>query len=128
MLCARQYFLSGNENERSLSQKIDKLWREVEWNFYRGEDKENVLVWHWSPNFGWKMNFRIRGYNETLITYILAASSPTYGTPPEIYHEGWADGGKIRQSDPEKPLRLFHQGNEELGGATFLGSLFISWS
>lgn len=41
------------------------------------------------------MNFPVRGYNECLIMYILAASSPTHGVPAEVYHEGWAEGGKI---------------------------------
>jgi hypothetical protein len=36
------------------------------------------------------MNFPLYGYNETLITYILAASSNKYAIDPIVYHEGWA--------------------------------------
>ena len=36
------------------------------------------------------MNFEIRGWNECLITYVLAASSPRYAICPEVYHRCWA--------------------------------------
>ena len=45
------------------------------------------------------MNFAVTGYNECLIMYVLAAASPTHGVPAEVYHEGWARGGAIR-NDP----------------------------
>ena len=50
---------------------------------------QNVLYWHWSPEYGWEMNFPVHGYNECLIMYILAAASPTHGVPAAVYHEGW---------------------------------------
>jgi hypothetical protein len=37
------------------------------------------------------MNFELRGWNETLITYILAASSPRYSIDPQVYHHCWAE-------------------------------------
>ncbi|HPW63828.1 MAG TPA: glucoamylase family protein, partial [Cyclobacteriaceae bacterium] len=84
LLCVRQYFKDGNENEKSLAGRIDKLWREVEWDWYRNGGK-NVLYWHWSPDKQWKMNFPLEGYNECLITYVLAASSPTHSVPAVTY-------------------------------------------
>ena len=119
ILCARQYFRIGNPEEQLLAQRLNQLWLSIEWNFYRGEEVENVLFWHWSPDYEWEMDFRIRGYNECLITYILAASSPTYGVGPEVYHEGWAMDGKIVEQDTLKPLRLIHQGNPSKGGPLF---------
>jgi hypothetical protein len=66
------------------------LWRDVEWDWYtRGR---NVLTWHWSPNNGWAMDLDIRGWNECLITYLLAASAPRYGVDPDVYHKGFALG------------------------------------
>ena len=82
------------ERELSLATRIDQLWREVDWNFYR-QNGQNVLYWHWSPQYAWEMNFPIHGYNECLIMYILAAASPTHGIPPKVYHEGWAENGAI---------------------------------
>ena len=84
LLCARQYFSEGNEPERALVADIDRLWREVDWNFFtRGG--QDVIYWHWSPDHIWEMNFPVRGYNECLILYILAASSPTHPINPQAY-------------------------------------------
>ncbi len=81
----------------------------------------NVLYWHWSPTYEWQMNFAVTGYNECLIMYVLAASSPTYGIPAEVYHEGWARGGKIRDSVNAYgyTLKLHHNYARELGGPLF---------
>jgi hypothetical protein len=93
LLCARQYFTGGGEAE--LCRRIDALWREVEWNWHT-RDGGDVLYWHWSPNNGWSMNHAIRGWNECLITYVLAAASPRYAIAPEVYHRGWTAGADFR--------------------------------
>lgn len=117
LLTAHQYYVNGSKEEKALAARIDKLWRNVEWDWHtNGED---VLFWHWSPNFSWDMNFPIRGYNECLITYILAASSPTHGVSADVYHKGWAENGKIvgpHEVEGYK-LNLRYQGTE-------LGPLF----
>ena len=95
LLCVRQYFAEGNAEERQLAQQVDQLWKEVEWNWYT-KGGENVLYWHWSPNYVWEMNFPVGGYNECLIMYVLAAASPTHTIAPEVYHQGWARNGGIR--------------------------------
>ena len=93
LLAAHQYYINGSDEEKKLASRIDQLWRKVEWNWY--QNGQNVLYWHWSPEYEWIMNFPVRGYNECLIMYVLAASSPTYGITPEVYHEGWGESGKI---------------------------------
>jgi hypothetical protein len=122
LLCVRQYFRDGSPAERALAERIDRLWRGVEWDWYQ-RGGQNALYWHWSPDKGWAMNFRIEGYNECLITYVLAASSPTQPIPAAAYHEGWARGGRIRNStDPKTPgprLELNHQGDSRSGGPLF---------
>jgi hypothetical protein len=94
LLAVKQYFIAGNKQEQQLVAKIDQLWREIEWDWF--QNGENVLFWHWSPNYHWKMNFKVRGYNECLIMYVLGASSPTHPINPKAYHEGWAMNGKIK--------------------------------
>ena len=119
LLAVKEYFKDGNSEEQQLSAKIDQLWREVEWDWYtRGE---NVLYWHWSPNVGWEMNHKITGYNECLITYILAAASPTHPVKPEVYHEGWAQNGDISVENTigDHTLRLKHHGDPVKGGPLF---------
>jgi hypothetical protein len=89
LLTVRQYFSRDVPKEREIRNKINGLWREAEWDWYtRGG--EDVLYWHWSPNNGWAMNHQVRGWNECLIAYVLAASSPTYPVSPKVYHRGWA--------------------------------------
>lgn len=94
LLSVAEYFKTGNEDEQKLASDIQKLWEEVEWNWYT-KGGEDVLYWHWSPNFGWDMNFPVGGYNECLIMYVLAASSPTHPIKPSVYDKGWARGGAI---------------------------------
>ncbi|WP_425555652.1 glucoamylase family protein [Flavivirga amylovorans] len=94
LLTVSEYFKDGNKEEQKLVAKIDKLWRGVEWDWYT-KNGEDVLYWHWSPEFGWDMNFPVGGYNECLIMYILAASSPTHSIKKSVYHKGWARNGKI---------------------------------
>ena len=111
LLCVRQYFQHGTAKEKELAARADKLWREVEFDWYR--NGKNVLYWHWSPEYNWEMNFPVHGYNECLIMYVLAASSPTHSIPAEVYHEGWAENGKIN-SNPGSydgiQLQMKHQG------------------
>lgn len=93
LLTVRQYLNKDNAREAELAKRINTIWENIDFNWYtRGE---NVLYWHWSPNYGWEMNFDVRGYNECLIMYVLAASSPTHAIKPEVYHEGWAMNGEI---------------------------------
>ena len=119
LLCVRQYFNKGDDEEKKLAARIDKLWKEVEFNWY--QNGKNVLYWHWSPNYGWKMNFAVQGYNECLIMYVLAASSPTYGISAQVYHEGWAENGKIKgtSSYGGHTLNMRYQGNPPHGGPLF---------
>jgi len=87
LLTARAYFNQENEQEANLRNKITKLWSEVEWDWYTRQT--DSLYWHWSPTVGWAMNMPIKGWNECLITYILAASSPTHPIDAKVYHNGW---------------------------------------
>src|SRR5204863_9344452 len=91
LLCARQYFTANNSIEREIQNRINWLWNDIEWNWFT-RDGQEVLYWHWSPNNGWAMNFPVRCFNECLIMYILAASSPNerYQVSPAVYHRGWA--------------------------------------
>jgi hypothetical protein len=93
LLTVREYFKDGNTAEKALAAKADELWKGVEWDWYtKGEE---ALYWHWSPNYGWEMNFKLEGYNECLITYVLAASSPTHPISAAAYHKAWARNGAI---------------------------------
>ncbi|MDT8414787.1 MAG: glucoamylase family protein [Flavobacteriaceae bacterium] len=95
LLTVSEYFKEGNALEKALSGRIEKLYKEVEWDWYT--NGKNVLYWHWSPSYGWEMNFPVGGYNECLIMYVLAASSPTHPISKAVYDEGWAGNGAIKK-------------------------------
>lgn len=95
LLTARQYFNGADPAETTLRNDINTLWNAVEWSWFR-QGTQNVLYWHWSPNYAWQMNNKIQGWNECLITYILAASSTTYAIPKVVYTEGFARNGAMQ--------------------------------
>ena len=94
LLTAREYFNSSDAAETQLVADITQLWEGVEWDWYQ-QNNQNVLYWHWSPDYDWKMNMKISGWNEALIVYVLAASSPTHPISREIYDQGWAQNGTM---------------------------------
>lgn len=94
LLTVAEYFKGGNEAEQQLVTNINKLWSEVEWDWYT-KGGQDVLYWHWSPEYGWEMDFPVGGYNECLIMYVLAAASPTHPIKPSVYDKGWALSGEI---------------------------------
>jgi hypothetical protein len=97
LLAARQYFDQNTPLESALRQVITDLWEEVEWDWYR-KNNSPVLYWHWSPNFGWQMNFPLRGFYEAQVVYILAAASPTHPVPASLYQTGWTSGNYANPS------------------------------
>lgn len=122
MIAVQEYFKNGTEREQQLSQKMESLWLEVEWDWYTKNGAEDVLYWHWSPNHEWAMDFPLEGYNEVLITYILAAASPTHGIEADAYHKGWARNGDIRLEGHEQygySLDMSHNYAEQYGGPLF---------
>jgi len=119
LICVKEYFKNGTNDEKNLSNKADLLWKGVEWSWYT--QNQNVLYWHWSPNYNFDMNFQLKGYNEVMITYIMAAASPDYGINKEVYTNGWASNGDIKSSNTKYgyPLLVKHNGAAEYGGPLF---------
>lgn len=118
LLCVRQYFNQDNSVESELRNRINWMWNDIEWSWFT-KGGEEVLYWHWSPNNGWAMNFPVRGYNECLIMYVLAASGERYPVTKSVYNRGWA------QSD------FFKNGKEYYGyklplGFDYGGPLFFA--
>ena len=115
LIALRQHLRDSNPQ---LSRRADRLWREIEWDWYT-RDNSDSLYWHWSRNWGWKMNHRIKGYDECLITYVLAASSPTHPIPARVYESCY------------KTSTYYHNGKEYYGipltiGMEYGGPLFFT--
>jgi hypothetical protein len=124
LLTARQYFSTGDAAEVTLRNDINTLYNNVEWDWFRNGN-QNVLYWHWSPNYNWDMNMQIKGWNECLITYIMAASSTTHGIPANVYTEGWVSGGGFSNNTSyfgyQLPLGPSYGGPLFLSHYSFLG-------
>ncbi|MDQ2862749.1 MAG: beta-glucosidase [Bacteroidota bacterium] len=118
LLCARQYFNANNITENDLRNRINGMWNDIEWDWFTRGGRD-ILYWHWSPNNGWAMNFPVRGFNECLIMYVLAASSTKYPVSAATYHKGWA------QSDFFKNGKKFYGYTLPLG-FDYGGPLFFS--
>lgn len=119
MICVKEYFKDGSDGEKALAEKADALWKGVEWNWYT--QGQNTLYWHWSPNNDFAINFALKGYNEVLITYIMAAASPDFSITKEVYTNGWASNGAIAAATIafDIPLIVDHAGDEPKGGPLF---------
>ncbi|HCC85859.1 MAG TPA: beta-glucosidase, partial [Porphyromonadaceae bacterium] len=116
LLTARQYFNRPTAAESSLRNAITRLWETVEWNWFQREGEE-MLYWHWSPTYGWQMNMPIKGWNESMIVYLLAAASPTHPISKEVYDRGWARGGNMMNNATYYGYRL--PLGPQLGGPLF---------
>ncbi|MEO6758386.1 MAG: glucoamylase family protein, partial [Saprospiraceae bacterium] len=98
LLTARQYFNQNTANETALRDVIDGLWKDVQWDWFRKTPNGPVLYWHWSPNYGFQINFALRGFNETQIVYLLATASPTHPVPGSLYQTGWTSSNYANPS------------------------------
>ena len=94
LICAREYFAGMASEEARLRHRIEELLSQAEWSWFtRGTHQ---LMWHWSPNHGWAMDHPIKGWNECLLTFVLAAGSVHHPIDPRAYHEGFAGGPGFR--------------------------------
>lgn len=118
LITVRQYLNAGNATENQLISRINTLYQGVEWSWYR-QSGQNIIYWHWSPDKGWAMNLPIRGWNEALMVYLLAASSTSHTIPKSVYDNGWANNGAIQNGNVYEGITL------PLGFA-YGGPLFIS--
>ena len=89
----RQYLDSTNTSEKQLINSINSLTSAIDYDWYT--QGQNVLYWNWSPDYGFAVNVKVQGYNETLITYVIAASSTTHPISAAAYHQGYAQNGAI---------------------------------
>ncbi len=90
LLTARQYFRGSTPAEARLYEEISDLWKTVEWDWFRRTPDGDALLWHWSPEYSWYIHHRLTGWNEVMITYLLAIASVDHGVPASLYYTGWA--------------------------------------
>ena len=57
----------------------------------------DFIYWHWSHEWAYQIHHPLIGFNEVMITYLLAIASPTHGVPAGMYYSGWAIAIRTRQ-------------------------------
>lgn len=91
LLAAAEYFTEAPE----LAARIEQLYRSVNWAAHVRGGAE--LMWHRHPDRDWPANaLPIRGWNEAMPVFVLAAGSPTHPIAAAIYHESWAAAPAFR--------------------------------
>ena len=98
LLCARAYFDGDAPEEKRIRDRITYLWSEAEWDWYT-QGGRIALTWHWSPTNGFALNHPVRGWNECLIAYVLAASAPRYSMAARSLSRRLGPEPSVRQSD-----------------------------
>ena len=136
LLTLKEYFDDpNNEQELQIRTITQQLWEGVEWDWFVEENPTDsslrapFLNWHWSPKYGFEGDvdsdgnpfaLGIHGWNEGLIAYILAISSPTHPASPLIYNSGWARNGDFVDGATYDGIQL------PLGQGGRGGPLFVS--
>lgn len=120
LLTARQYFNGPDEREKQLYRRITHLWETVEWDWYRETPQSDFLYWHWSSQWSWQIHHPLIGFNEAMVTYLLAMSSPTHAVPASLYYSGWA-GQAQSALDYRQGWSGSTDGNHYANGHTYYG-------
>ncbi|GJM62665.1 glucoamylase family protein [Persicobacter diffluens] len=115
MEAVKSYFLEAREAEGDIRVLAQELIDGVEWDWYVKESP--YLRWHWSPNFKFEGSQRIEGYNQTLMTYMLAI-----GMKNEIgsayFKEGWTNVNNNHFLNGREYYGMYlPMGNPNYGGA-----------
>ena len=105
LMTVRQFLNRSNSDESQVAARIDSLLDGIEWDWYR-RGGQDVLYWHWSPRVAWAMNFPLRGWNETLITYVMAAASRTHSIPRSVYSNGFCSSDRYLNGRSYYGIRL----------------------
>ncbi len=119
LLVAKQYFNRNTIDEKQIVSLIDQIYNGIDWNFYK--NNSTTLKWNWSPTMGFNFGdaIAVRGWNETLITYLVAIAAPGNAIQADLYAQGWADNGSIVNGS-------IMYGRKIYVGSSYGGPLFFS--
>lgn len=85
VLFAAGYFDADTPEEQEIRSVADELYRRVEWTWAMPRPPSITLAW--SPEQGF-FKYDWRGYNESMMVYILALGSPTYAPSNDAW-QAW---------------------------------------
>ncbi len=120
LLTACQYFSKNTNDEKFIREGITTLWKDIEWDWFKKTKDSKYLYWHWSPDQEWVINHPLIGWNETMITYLLAIASPTHGVDKSMYYTGWASQDQMAK-DYRSNWGQTTDGSSYSNGNTYFG-------
>jgi hypothetical protein len=113
LIFLREYFTRNTEDEADIRRLADKLWRDIEWDWFeRKSDRGPYLKWHSAET----MRMGVHGFNECQIVYLLALCSPTHPVRPEVYWKGWE---RYRDVKPREHFGVTNELGKGMGGPLF---------
>ncbi len=89
ILYAKEYFTTSDSLEGVIRALADSIYARVDWEWMRNANPG--LPWAWSPETGFAGFGLIQGYNEAMITQLLALGSPTHPVPASVWTY-WTSG------------------------------------
>lgn len=114
LLSAREAF----PEREDITERVDEIWRRVRWSTHLRRS-DGGLMWHRSVRHSWTpTSLPIRGWNECLITFVLAVGADEHGIPPEVYHYSWAAAEEFINGNSYYGIRL--PLGPAMGGPMFL--------
>jgi hypothetical protein len=89
-LVCRRFFDGDSDKEQLIRQLATEIFERVEFDYFmQGGGRPNTLAWAYDGDKQAFNSLRIMGYNECMITYIMALASPTHPAPERSW-DGWA--------------------------------------
>lgn len=84
MLSSQSYFDQDNEIENAIRTKVDSIYARMDWQWFYSDSHPPLVSMGWTPEDG-KIQHDWRGYDESMILYILGLASPTHPVDPEAW-------------------------------------------
>ncbi|NCB67653.1 MAG: hypothetical protein EOM47_02245 [Bacteroidia bacterium] len=93
LLAAGEYYTNTTAVEKEIRDSVASFWKTINWRFFAGTD--NALNWLYYSQEN-RLTMHIKGWNEGLISYILALGAPEpMNISADVYNNGWLSGGGI---------------------------------
>ena len=118
LMTVRQFLNRSDVAEAPVAARIDTLLDGIEWDWYQ-RGGQDVLYWHWSPRVAWQMNFPLHGWNETMITYVMAAASRTHTIKKSVYDNGFCTSDRYTNGRSYYGIQLPLGPDQGKGGPLF---------
>lgn len=124
LLAAGEYYTMNNIVENEIRDSVASFWKTIDWKFYSGTGDALNWLYYSETN---RLTMQIKGWNEGLISYILALAAPEpMNISTSVYETGWLSNGGIVNNnrkfyDYKLPLGESYGGPMFFAHYSFLG-------